>query len=64
MYLASLGAPSFDGGHILGLSEETTCYVSLEYSTQKDPFADYVVHEVARIESETGGGSCTGHLTG
>jgi hypothetical protein len=48
-YLASLGAPTFDGGHILGLSEETTCYVSLEYFTQKDPFADYVVHEVAHI---------------
>jgi hypothetical protein len=31
------------------LSEETTCYVSPEYFAEDDPFADFIVHEVAHI---------------
>ena len=34
---------------ILGLSEETTCYVSPEYFAESDPFADFIVHEAAHI---------------
>ena len=51
LYLNSLGAPMLvDAGHpIVGLSEGTKCYVSLEYFTEQDPLADYVVHEVAHI---------------
>lgn len=47
LYLASLGAPALsqDACHIVGLSEETTCYVSLSYFEESDPFADFVVHE-------------------
>lgn len=47
MYLASLGAPvlSQEGDHIVGLSEEAACYVSMSYFEEADPFADFVVHE-------------------
>ena len=31
------------------MSEETTCYVSPEYFSQDDPFADFIVHEAAHI---------------
>ena len=36
---------------IVGLSEETTCYVSYEYFTHQDEnrFADFVVHEAAHV---------------
>jgi len=33
----------------IGLSEETTCYVSLTYFHEGDPFDDFVVHEAAHI---------------
>lgn len=51
LYLNSLGAPLLGDGAspIVGMSEETKCYVSLEYFADKDPFADYVTHEVAHI---------------
>jgi hypothetical protein len=51
LYLASLGAKLLgeDAPHLVGLSEETTCYVSPEYFAEDDPFADFVVHEVAHI---------------
>jgi hypothetical protein len=50
MYLHSLRAPSLsDKEKPVGLSIETTCYVSMEYFAQEDRFADYVVHEVAHI---------------
>lgn len=50
MYLHSLRAPSLsDKEKPVGLSIETTCYVSMEYFAEEDPFADYVVHEVAHI---------------
>ncbi len=51
LYLASLGADLLadDAPRLVGLSEETTCYVAPEYFTEGDPFADFLVHEVAHI---------------
>jgi hypothetical protein len=51
LYLASLGADLLadDAPRLVGLSEETTCYVSPEYFAEDDPFADFLVHEVAHI---------------
>ena len=51
LYLDSVGADmlSQDARAIVGLSEETTCYVSVEYFRDHDPCADYVVHEAAHI---------------
>jgi hypothetical protein len=51
LYLASLGAQLLgeDAPHLVGLSEETTCYVSPEYFAEDDLFADFIVHEVAHI---------------
>lgn len=51
LYLGAIGADLLaeDAPPLLGLSEETTCYVSPAYFEQDDPFADYVVHEVAHI---------------
>ncbi len=51
LYLASLGAELLgeDAPRLVGLSEETTCYVSREYFAEGDPFADFIVHEAAHI---------------
>lgn len=51
LYLASVGAELLgeDAPQIVGLSEETTFYVSLEYFDEDDPFADFVVHEAADV---------------
>lgn len=51
IYLASLGAETLGDGdwRIVGMSEETTCNISLEYFGEQSPFADYIVHEVAHI---------------
>jgi hypothetical protein len=51
LYLDSLGAQRLgsDAGDLVGLSQGTTCYVSLAYFDQTDPFADYVVHEAAHV---------------
>ena len=51
LYLASLGDELLGEGapRLVGLSEETTCYVSLEYFAEVDPFADFIVHEAAHI---------------
>lgn len=53
IWLDSINAPplSDEAPGLLGLSEEKTCYVSLRYfkDFEDDPFADYVVHEVAHI---------------
>jgi hypothetical protein len=51
LYLASLGSELLgeDAPSLVGLSEETTCYVSPEYFAQHDPFADFVVHEAAHV---------------
>lgn len=38
-----------DAHRIVGLSEETTCYVSTDYFAATDRFADFVVHEAAHI---------------
>jgi hypothetical protein len=49
LYLGSLNAEPLgdEAPSLLGLSEETTCYVSMAYF--RDRFADVVVHEVAHI---------------
>lgn len=51
IYLASLSAkPLTDTAPALvGLSEETTCYVSIEYFRNNNQFDDYVIHEAAHI---------------
>lgn len=51
LYLGSCGAKPLgdDAPAIVGMSENTTCYVSIEYLRSQDPFADYLVHEAAHI---------------
>lgn len=51
LYLASVGAELLgkDAPCLVGLSEEITCYVSPGYFTEDDPFADFIVHEVAHV---------------
>ena len=51
LYLESCDAELLgpDARQIVGLSEETTCYVSAEYFRAPSPFADFVVHEAAHI---------------
>jgi hypothetical protein len=51
LYLASVGAELLgeDAPRLVGLSEETTCYVSADYFAEDDPFADFIVHEAAHI---------------
>jgi hypothetical protein len=51
LYLASVGAELLGPAapSLLGMSEDTTCYVSLEYFRSRGAFDDYVVHEAAHI---------------
>jgi hypothetical protein len=51
LYLLSVGAKLLGkkAARIVGLSEETSCYVSPGYFAEGDPFADFVVHEAAHI---------------
>jgi len=51
LYLASVGAELLgeDAPRLVGLSEETTCYVSPDYFAEEDPFADFIVHEAAHV---------------
>jgi len=51
LYLGSLGLPGLDGKPVrfVGLSEETTFFVSMDYFEEKNSFADYVVHEAAHV---------------
>jgi hypothetical protein len=51
MYLLSVGAKLLgkEAERIVGMSEETTCYVSPGYFAEDDPFADFIVHEAAHI---------------
>ena len=53
MYLLSIGAEALSpkAPSIVGLSEETSCYVSIDYLLDQnpEPLADYLVHEVAHI---------------
>jgi hypothetical protein len=51
MVLACAGCEPLaeDGAACVGLSEETSCYVSQAYFAEEDPFADFVVHEAAHV---------------
>lgn len=51
LYLGSVGAEllGIDAPRLVGLSEETTCYVSMAYFDEDDPFADFLVHEAAHV---------------
>jgi hypothetical protein len=51
LYLLSVGAELLgpDAPRVVGISEETNCYVSPDYFAEDDPFADFVVHEAAHI---------------
>jgi hypothetical protein len=51
MALAAAGCEPLadDGTACVGLSEETTCYVSQAYFAEDDPFADFVVHEAGHV---------------
>jgi len=51
LYLSSTGAVplSEDAPRIVGLSEETTCFVSTEYFQENGRFEDFIVHEAAHI---------------
>lgn len=51
LYLGSIDAELLgpEASAILGMSEATTCYVSLEYFRTKKPFDDFVVHEAAHV---------------
>jgi hypothetical protein len=52
LYLASVGAPLLgpDALDIVGMSQETTCFLTAAYFDQEDhPFADFLVHEAAHV---------------
>jgi len=51
LHLATIDAPLLcaDAPPLVGLSEETTCYVSPRYFSGPDPGSDFVVHEVAHL---------------
>lgn len=51
LYLVSIGVEplSDDPPIIVGLSQETTCYISVAYFNETNPYADFIVHEVAHI---------------
>ena len=51
LYLAGLGAEllSQDAPNLVGLSQDTTCYVSPQYFHEVDRFADFIVHEAAHV---------------
>jgi len=51
LYLDDVGAELLSGAApaILGLSEETRCYVSPAYFDERGAFDDFVVHEAAHI---------------
>ncbi|NUQ73380.1 MAG: hypothetical protein HUU21_07480 [Polyangiaceae bacterium] len=51
LYLGSIDADLLgeDAPSIVGLSEGTTCFVSLTYFTEANRFADFLVHEAAHV---------------
>ncbi|MHB8614263.1 MAG: hypothetical protein ACYDAL_17860 [Candidatus Dormibacteraceae bacterium] len=51
LHLGTLGADLLgpDATRLVGLSEETTCFVSPAYFSDPDPTSDFLVHEVAHI---------------
>lgn len=55
IYLVGIGAESLgdDMRGVVGMSQETTCYVSLAYFAEEDELADYVVHEAAHVFHNT-----------
>ncbi len=65
LYLSSIGAEplSDEAPDIVGLSEETTCYLSIAYFHAGHKFDDFVVHEAAHVfhncKRETAGLPCT-----
>ena len=57
IYLVGIGAkPLGDEWRAVGMSEETTCYVSLAYFADDHPFSDFVVHEAATSFTTRSGG--------
>jgi hypothetical protein len=61
LYLTSAGADllSADAPRLVGLSEETTCYLSIDYVREQGRFEDFLVHEAAHIFH-----NCTRHTMG
>lgn len=55
IYLTGLGAETLDDQMrgIVGISEGTTCYISLEYFGVQDELSDHVVHEAAHVFHNT-----------
>jgi hypothetical protein len=55
IYLRSIKAEplSHDFPNVVGYSEETTPYISLAYFVEEEPFADFLVHEVAHVFHNT-----------
>ncbi len=51
LYLASIGAELLgpDAPRLVGISEETTCYLTNDYWDEDDQFTDFLVHEAAHI---------------
>ncbi|TNF24063.1 MAG: hypothetical protein EP329_25745 [Deltaproteobacteria bacterium] len=51
LYLGGIGAELLaeDAPLLVGLSQDTTCFVTPAYFEEEDPFDDFVVHEVAHI---------------
>ena len=51
LYLLSCGAKPLSKGarHIVGLSAETTCFVTMDYFSAPSRFDDFVVHEAAQV---------------
>ncbi|MGC4068699.1 MAG: hypothetical protein QM784_29415 [Polyangiaceae bacterium] len=51
LYLTSVGAESLGDGteRLLGLSQETTCFVTARYLQGRGRFDDYLVHEAAHV---------------
>jgi hypothetical protein len=51
LHLGTVGADLLgpDATPLVGLNEETTCFVSPAYFSDPDPTSDFVVHEVAHI---------------
>jgi hypothetical protein len=51
LYLSSVGGDLLgpEAQHLLGLSEETTCYVSTEYFVDRGRIEDFVIHEAAHV---------------
>jgi hypothetical protein len=51
LYLSSVDAELLgpEAPHLLGLSQETTCYVSTEYFVERGKIEDFVIHEAAHV---------------